>query len=141
MKRILGLDIGKVRIGVAISDPLGTFAQGIAVLEADRDWIPRIRELVRERAVGLIVVGVPVRTDGSSGPEAEGIWEVIRRLREELDEEKVEVTGWDERFSTTAAERALLEGDMSRKRRRKVIDKVAASMILQSFLENRRDRN
>jgi len=91
--------------------------------------------------VGLIVVGVPIRTDGSRGPEADGVWETIGKLQDELEEDKVEVTGWDERFSTASAERSLLEGDMSRRKRRKVIDKVAASLILQSFLENRRDRN
>jgi len=138
LKRTLGLDIGRVRIGVALSDPLGAFAQGIDVLDAGKDWISLVKDMVREREVGVVVVGVPVNTDGSRGPEAERVLGIIERLREAIGDESVEVVPWDERFSTAQAERALLEGDLSRRRRRGVIDKVAASLILQSYLESRR---
>ena len=138
MKRTLGLDIGRVRIGVALSDPLGDFAQGIDVLDAGKDWMSLVRDMVRERWVGAVVVGVPVNTDGSRGPEAERVLGIIGKLREAIRDENVEVVPWDERFSTVQAERALLEGDLSRRRRRSVIDKVAASLILQSYLESRR---
>jgi len=138
LKRTLGLDIGRVRIGVALSDPLGAFAQGIDVLDAGKDWISLVKDMVREREVGVVVVGVPVNTDGSRGPEAERVLGIIGKLREAISDEAVEVVPWDERFSTVQAERALLEGDLSRRRRRGVIDKVAASLILQSYLESRR---
>lgn len=101
MKRFLGLDIGKVRIGVALSDPLGAFAQGIAVLDASRTWIVSLKELVSNNNVGTIVVGLPVRTDGSSGPEAEWIRSIIEKLRMEF--EGIEIIAWDERFTTTVA--------------------------------------
>ncbi|HOI80950.1 MAG: Holliday junction resolvase RuvX [Thermovirgaceae bacterium] len=138
MKRILGLDIGRVRIGVAISDPLGTFAQGIDVLEAGKDWMEQVRGLVQERNIGMIVVGVPVRTDGSKGPEAAWVEAVMEKLRKKEGYGGVEIVAWDERFSTAEAERTLIKGDLSRRRRKGVIDKVAATLILQSYLDNRR---
>jgi len=136
LKRIIGLDIGKVRIGVAISDPLGTFAQGIAVLDAGKDWIGLLRKTIEERNVGTLVIGLPVRTDGSLGPEAVWVDSVIKRLRAEFGE--LEITSWDERFTTTSATQSLLEGDVSRKGRKKVVDKVAATIMLQGYLDNRR---
>jgi putative Holliday junction resolvase len=138
LKRALGLDIGRVRIGVALSDPLGAFAQGIDVLDAEKDWMVLVRDMVREREVGVVVVGIPINTDGSRGPEAERILGIIERLRETIGDEAVEIVPWDERFTTVLAERALVEGDLSRRRRKGVVDKVAASFILQSFLESRR---
>lgn len=139
MKRVLGLDIGKVRIGVALSDPLGTFAQGIAVLDAGRDWISALKDIVEANSVCVIVVGMPVRTDGSRGPEAEWVDSIIEKIRREF--EGVEVLTWDERFTTTAAVKSLIEGDVSRRRRKMIVDKVAASIMLQGFLENRRKVN
>ncbi len=139
MKRFLGLDIGKVRIGVALSDPLGTFAQGIAVLDASKDWIGSLKELISINQVGTVVVGLPIRTDGSNGPEAQWILTVIEKLKDEL--EGIEVISWDERFTTTVAIQSLLEGDVSRRKRKQVVDKIAASIMLQGFLENRRMTN
>ena len=136
MKRFLGLDIGKVRIGVALSDPLGTFAQGIAVLEASRNWICALKELVSSNNVGTIVVGLPVRTDGSSGPEVEWVNSVIEKLKEEFI--GLDILTWDERFTTTVAVQSLIQGDVSRKKRKQIVDKIAASIMLQGFLENRR---
>jgi len=139
LKRVLGLDIGKVRIGVALSDPLGTFAQGIAVLDAGRGWISALKDIVEANSVGVIVVGMPVRTDGSRGPESEWVESIIERIRREF--EGIEVLTWDERFTTTVAVKSLIEGDVSRRRRKMVVDKVAASIMLQGFLENRRKGN
>jgi len=138
LKRALGLDIGRVRIGVALSDPLGAFAQGIDVLDAGKDWMALVRDMVREKGVDVVVVGIPINTDGSRGPEAERILGIIERLRERVGDERIEIVPWDERFTTVQAERALLEGNLSRRGRRGVVDKVAASLILQSFLESRR---
>ena len=139
MKRFLGLDIGKVRIGVALSDPLGTFAQGIAVLDASKCWISSLKELILANDVGTIVVGLPIRTDGSCGPEAQWIMSVIENLKDEFV--GIQVIPWDERFTTTVAVQTLLQGDVSRRKRKQVVDKIAASIMLQGFLENRRIKN
>lgn len=136
MKRFIGLDIGKVRIGVALSDPLGTFAQGIAVLDASGNWMDLLEDLVLASDVGTIVVGLPVRTDGSSGPEAEWINSLIEKLKEKF--EGIEIVAWDERYTTTIAIQSLLDGDVSRRKRKQVVDKIAASVMLNGFLENRR---
>lgn len=140
MKRYLGLDIGTRRIGVAVSDPLGSFAQGVAVLRAAGDWMAELDELVERYGVGVIVVGMPVRTDGTEGPEARN----TERVRVLLSERYpgLDVIGWDERFTTVRAEQALLEGDVSRKGRKGRIDKVAASILLQGYLDFiRRERS
>lgn len=132
--RVLGLDVGDKTVGVAVSDPLGLTAQGVEVirrtsLEAD---MQRLQELLNEYQVKKIVVGMPRRTDGSYGPEADKVKGFTDALAE-ITECTIEF--WDERFSTVAAERVLLEGDVSRKKRRKVIDKVAAAVILQAYLD------
>ncbi|MGC9372367.1 MAG: Holliday junction resolvase RuvX [Thermovirgaceae bacterium] len=133
MKRHLGLDIGTKRIGVAVSDPLGSFAQGVAVLNANEDWVRALDGLVKEYRVAVIVVGMPLRTDGSAGPEAEKIEALKKVLAERYDD--LDVVEWDERFTTVRAEQALLEGDVSRKGRKSRIDMVAASILLQDYLD------
>lgn len=134
--RILGLDVGDKTIGVAMSDPLGITAQGIEVIrrESLKKDLDRLKQIIDEHKVDKIVVGMPRRTDGSYGPEAEKVSAFADKLRAKL---KLSVDFWDERFSTVAAERVLLEGDMSRQKRRQVIDKIAATIILQSYLEHR----
>lgn len=135
--RILGLDIGTKRIGVAVSDPLGITAQSVAVVEckgSEKD-LERIASLVKEYMVTEIVVGVPYNMDGSEGPQAQK----VRRFMAEITARVgLPVREWDERLSTVAAERVLLEADMSRAKRRKVIDKVAAVIILQGYLDKKR---
>jgi len=133
MKRHLGLDIGTKRIGVAVSDPLGSFAQGVAVLNAKEDWMRTLDGLVKEYRIAVIVVGMPLRTDGSAGPEAQKIEALKKVLAERYDD--VDVVEWDERFTTVRAEQALLEGDVSRKGRKSRIDMVAASILLQDYLD------
>ncbi len=131
--RLLGLDVGEKTIGVAVSDPLGLIAQGVEVirrssLKADFE---RLAQLVDEYNVEKIIVGMPRRTDGSYGPEAEQMKKFGQRLKKRL---AIPVEFWDERFSTVSAERMLISGDVSRAKRRQVVDKVAASVILQSYL-------
>ncbi|MGC9489981.1 MAG: Holliday junction resolvase RuvX [Thermovirgaceae bacterium] len=133
MKRHLGLDIGTKRIGVAVSDPLGSFAQGVAVLNVKEDWMRALDGLVKKYRVAVIVVGMPLRTDGSAGPEAEKIEALKKVLAERYDD--LDVVEWDERFTTVRAEQALLEGDVSRKGRKSRIDMVAASILLQDYLD------
>ncbi|MBC7104825.1 MAG: Holliday junction resolvase RuvX [Firmicutes bacterium] len=135
--RILGLDVGDKRIGVAVSDPLGVTARGVAVIrreDEERD-LERLGRLARELGVGRVVVGLPRRTDGTLGSAARAVGEFAARLERALG---IPVVLWDERFTSAAAERLLVSADVRRARRRRVIDKVAAALILQNYLEARR---
>lgn len=136
--RALGLDIGSKRIGVALSDQSGIIAQALETVPAtnpERD-ILRIIEIVREHDVTEIVIGVPYNMDGSEGPQALKIRQFEELL---LKNVTVPVYEWDERLTTVAAERALLEADMSRAKRKKIVDQVAAALILQGHLDRRRN--
>ncbi|HKM17491.1 MAG TPA: Holliday junction resolvase RuvX, partial [Limnochordia bacterium] len=121
----------------AVSDPLGLTAQGLQVIRrsALHQDLGKLAELCRAYQVEQIVVGMPRRTDGSFGPEAEKVQRFAKALQQAV---KVPVRFWDERFSTVTAERILLEADVSRAKRRKVVDKVAASVILQAYLDQQR---
>ncbi|WP_458464485.1 Holliday junction resolvase RuvX [Paenibacillus sp.] len=132
--KILGLDYGDRRIGVAASDPFGWTAQGLEVLERRRDEgeFARIAELVREHEISEIVVGLPKNMNGTVGPRGEICIAFAERLRDELN---LPVHLWDERLTTMAAERTLIEADVSRKKRKQVVDKMAASLILQNYLD------
>lgn len=135
MMRIMGLDVGERRIGVALSDELMLTAQGLCVLESkgtQRD-IVQIADLIKKNGVTHLVIGLPRNMDGSRGPMAEKILEFGRALLEQ--EPEVPVEFWDERLTTTAAQRVLVEADMSRSRRKQVVDKVAASLILQGYMD------
>lgn len=134
--RILGLDMGSKRIGIAISDELGFTAQGLETLESknpesDADNIGKI---VEQYGVTEVVVGMPYNMNGTEGPQAKKVREFMERMAQKMD---VPLKEWDERLSTAAAERTLLEADLSRSKRRKVIDKLAAVLILQGYLDNR----
>lgn len=133
--RVLGLDIGSKRIGIAVSDELGLTAQGIETLvskglEAD---IKHIVKLAGDYQAKEIVVGLPLNMDGTEGPQAKKVRTLMERIIQEV---QIPVREWDERLSTVAAERTLLEADMSRAKRRKVIDKLAAVLILQTYLDS-----
>jgi putative holliday junction resolvase len=138
--RILGLDIGSKRIGVALSDELGFTAQGLDTVQSrgvDND-IKAIAELATQYGATEIVVGIPYDMNGSEGPQAKKAKEFAERLSQATG---LLIGEWDERLSTVAAERTLLEADMSRAKRRKVIDKVAAVIILQGYLDAKSFRN
>lgn len=133
--RILGLDLGDKKIGVAVSDPMGWTAQGLEVIHrkgSSSGVIQRIQEIAGHYEVERIVVGLPRNMDGSPGPRAEKAKDFAGRLAKALD---LPVEMWDERLTTVAAEKLLIEADMSRARRRQVIDKMAAVLILQGYLE------
>jgi putative Holliday junction resolvase len=135
-RRILGLDMGEKRIGLAVSDPLGITAQGLEVWtrrsrQADLD---HLLQVAREYQVHQIVVGLPRHMDGRPGAAAATILEFAGALGESLG---VEVIPWDERLTTAAAERVLIQADVSRRRRRQVVDQLAAVLILQSYLDSR----
>ncbi|RMG44514.1 MAG: Holliday junction resolvase RuvX [Acidobacteria bacterium] len=136
MGRILGVDVGTRTLGLALSDEGGTVAMPLSVIRRSglRRDIADLARLVREREVTEIVVGLPLGLDGAPGAMAEEARVVADRLAEATG---LPVHRWDERLSTVAAERALLEADLSRRKRKRVVDKVAAALILQAFLDRR----
>ncbi|MEK5390648.1 Holliday junction resolvase RuvX [Margalitia sp. FSL K6-0131] len=135
--RIMGLDVGSKTVGVAISDELGWTAQGIETISIDEDkgkfGFERVKELAGKYKIEKIVVGFPKNMNNTVGPRGEASLSYAEKLKELLG---LPVIMWDERMSTMAAERVLLEADVSRKKRKKVIDKMAAVMILQGFLDS-----
>lgn len=135
--RIIGLDVGEKTIGVALSDGLGLTAQGVEVIRrASRAQdIARLQELIEANDVSQIVVGLPKNMDGSIGARAQTCQSFALELEKALG---LPVILWDERLTTVAAERTLLSADVSRKKRKQVIDKLAASLILQAFLDAQR---
>ena len=136
MARVLALDPGTVRIGVAVSDPLGITAQPHASLDAtDSDLMDRIADLVAELDVEQVVVGLPVSLDGSEGAAAEKAREFATAVGEAVD---VEIVLVDERFSSVTAEKVLLESGARRAERRQARDRVAAAVFLQAYLDGAR---
>lgn len=138
--RIMGLDVGSKTVGVALSDPTGTFGQPFCVLRrsSDRRDMARLSSIIAENEVVQVVVGLPRNMDGSLGESA------IRasRFAEALQARtSVPVVTWDERLSTVSAERALIEADVSRRRRKGLVDSVAATIILQSYLDSLANRD
>lgn len=136
--RIMGLDVGSKTVGVAISDALGWTAQGIETVKINEETgdfgIERIKELVKEYAVTEFVVGFPKNMNNTVGPRGEASNNYKNLLEETF---QLPVKLWDERLTTMAAERMLIEADVSRKKRKQVIDKMAAVMILQGYLDSK----
>ena len=132
--RIMALDVGSKRIGVALSDPLKITAQGLQTFQRTtlEEDIKGLWQLIDEHEVSQLVVGLPKNMDGSIGFKAEEVQQFIADL---TAERKIEVIWIDERLTTVSAERVLLEADVSREKRKKVIDKMAAVVILQSYLD------
>ena len=133
-KRLLGFDVGEKTIGLALSDTTLTVASPMATLlrvKFTKD-VERIRAIVSEQGVGGFVVGLPINMDGSEGPRCQSVRQFAANLLEKID---LPLVFWDERLSTAAVTRTLLEADMSRKRRRETVDKMAAAYILQGALD------
>jgi putative holliday junction resolvase len=137
--RVMGLDVGSKTVGVAISDALGWTAQGIETVRINEEEgefrIDRIKALAEEYEVDTIIVGMPKNMNNTIGPRGEASKAYGDLIQRELS---ILVKYWDERLSTMAAERVLLEADVSRKKRKKVIDKMAAVMILQGYLDSQK---
>jgi len=133
--KIMGLDVGDVRTGVAVSDALGWTAQGKEVIKSKslEEGIEYIASLVEKYNVEKIVVGLPKNMNGSLGPRAEKVLSFVESLKSRID---LPIITWDERLSTVAAERTLIQADLSRKKRKEVIDKMAAVVILQNYLDS-----
>lgn len=135
--RVMGLDVGSKTVGVAISDPLGFTAQGLEIIPIDEDkgefGFERLAVLVQQYKVERFVVGLPKNMNNTSGPRVEASQAYGERLIEQF---RLPVVYQDERLTTVAAERMLIEqADISRSKRKKVIDKLAAQLILQNYLD------
>jgi len=133
--RIMGIDFGDRKIGIAVSDLLGWTAQGVETivrqpgLEKD---LNKIKAIAKKYEVEKIVVGLPRNMNGSTGPQGEKALAFAEKVRRHL---KLPVETWDERLTTAAAERLLISADVRRAKRRQVIDKMAAAIILQGYLD------
>jgi len=134
--RIMGLDVGDRTIGVAVSDALGWTAQGVEVIRRTslaRDMV-RLQELVGMHEVTSFVVGLPKNMNGTIGPQGEKVLEFVEELKQNFG---LPVTLWDERLTTVAAQNTLIAADVRRDKRKKVIDKMAAALILQGYLDSK----
>ena len=131
MRRI-GLDVGDKRIGVAVSDALGLTAQGINTIDR-KGSIEALKKIIAEYEVASIIVGIPKMLNGTIGIQGEKVIEFVNEFKKAIS---LPVTLWDERLSTLAAERALLEANVRRKKRKSLRDKVSAILILQNYLDS-----
>lgn len=135
MERILGLDVGDKTIGVAVSDPLGFTAQGITTIkrESNKKDYETIENLLNEYSVDKVVVGLPKNMNNTIGPQGEKVIKFAQKMKNKF---KIDLIYMDERMTTMSAERILIEGDVRRENRKKYIDKVAATYILQTYLDS-----
>ena len=138
--RIMGLDVGSHTIGVAVSDELGITAQGLKTIRriSKEDDLKEVIKIIDQFKIGKIVVGLPKNMNGTLGKQAEMVFQWIKTMKEKIG---LPVATWDERFSTVEASRVLLEADVSRKKRKKAIDKLAAVLILQAYINRGRNHN
>ena len=134
--RILALDIGKKKIGMAVSDALGITAQPYETLirKNKKYDFERIKQIVFAMRITKIVAGLPINMDGTEGPMAQAIYDFAKELKEIVE---VPIEFWDERLTTMEAERLMLEADLSRKKRKKLDDRMAAQLILQGYMDKK----
>lgn len=134
MPRIMGVDYGTKRIGLALSDESATiaFPRETVTIQNPQEGVRRVVELARAWKADQIVVGLPLNMNGTEGPLAHAAREFIAQLQKQL---AIPITPWDERLSSRCAENLLIEAGTSRQKRRQVVDKIAAQIILQSYLE------
>ncbi|MDZ4815957.1 MAG: Holliday junction resolvase RuvX [Verrucomicrobiota bacterium] len=134
--RILALDYGSVRVGLAISDHEGHVAFPLEFIKMAPlpDFLKRLKEVITEKEVEKIIVGIPRNMDGSYGPSAEKARAFMELVKNTVP---LPMEGWDERLTTAAATRMLVDADVSRKNRKMKVDKVAAQILLQSYLDNK----
>jgi len=132
--RVLALDHGTKRIGIALSDPTGSIAQPMGYWPASPfgEFLERLRAFIKEKEVVLLLVGMPRNMDGSYGPAAQKVDEFVGALRQAIT---VPVQTWDERLTTVQANRLLIEGGLRREKRKHKVDSLAAAVLLQSYLD------
>ena len=135
--RILSIDYGEKRIGLAISDPLGFTAQGLETIlnRGNRQFLAELSKICKDSQVGEIVIGLPINMNGSRGPKAEEVLKLIPLVEKETG---LPVKTWDERLTSREAGRLMIKEGLSRERQKQNSDRLAAPLILQSFLESRR---
>lgn len=136
--KTLGLDVGTKTIGVAASDEFGWTAQGVDTIrrnldDIEKDW-EKLDTLIKELNISSVVVGLPKNMNGTIGPSGEACQQFGEEIKRRFD---LPIILWDERLTTVAAEKMLIAADMSRKKRKKVIDKMAAVLILQGYLDSK----
>jgi putative Holliday junction resolvase len=134
--RVLAIDHGTKRMGIALSDPSGMIAQPLEFIPAEpfSRFLGRLKELIQQKEVELILVGMPRNMDGSYGPAAAKVQEFVAVLKENI---VVPIRTWDERLTSAQANRFLLQADVRRKERKEKVDQAAAAILLQSFLDSR----
>jgi len=136
--RVLGLDVGSKTVGIALSDEMGWTAQGLKTLKINEErqefGFEEIGQIIKEYQVDTVVIGLPKNMNGTIGPRGQASQQYANVVESRF---AVPTVLWDERLTTMAAERVLLEADVSRKKRKKVIDKMAAMMILQGYLDSK----
>jgi putative Holliday junction resolvase len=138
--RTMGLDLGSHTIGVAVSDELGVTAQGLKTIKrkSKEEDLKEILEIIKQLEISKVVVGLPMNMDGTIGKQADWVLNWIKTFEQKI---QVPVVTWDERLSTVEASRVLLEADLSRKKRKKAIDALAAVLILQGYLDRVKNQN
>jgi putative Holliday junction resolvase len=138
--RLMGLDVGDKTVGVAVSDELGISAQPLTVIrrtDSIKKDLAEVRRLVEEYEVGRIVIGLPLMLNGTVGVQAQKVEEFAEGLRRRV---RVPIVMWDERLSTSEIQRMLISDDQSRAKRKEVVDKLAASVILRSYMDSPQSR-
>jgi len=135
MSRILGIDWGEKRIGLALSDPLGIIATSLATVEKKEgfDLTNYLKQLISEQEIAKIILGFPKNMDGSVGPKAEEVLAFKATLEKEIN---LPIILWDERLTTVSAQRSLREAEVKMKKGKKFLDKIAAVLILQNYLDH-----
>ena len=128
----LGIDYGERRIGLAITDALEMIASPLETLQNDKAFLQKLKEIIDDRNVDTVVVGMPLSMDGTRGPAAEKTERFVESLKAELE---IEVATFDERLTTAQAQRWMISHDISRKKRAKRVDEMAAQMILQTYMD------
>ena len=136
--RIMGLDVGDKTIGISVSDLMGLTAQGVKTIKriGKKKDIEELKAIIKERQVNKIVSGLPKNMNGTLGPQGEKVIKFCELLEQETG---IKIEYWDERLSTVAAERTLIQGNVRRENRKSVIDMVAATIILQGYLDRQRN--
>lgn len=139
MSRILGIDWGEKRIGLAVSDPLGIIATGLATFEkkSDSDVTSYLKQMIAEQEISKIILGFPKNMDGTIGPKGEQVLAFKQSLEKEI---AIPVILWDERLTTVSAQRSLQEAEVKIKKGKKVLDKISAVLILQNYLDHARNK-
>jgi len=134
--RVLAIDHGTKRMGIALSDPTGLLAQPLETIPAEpfAPFLDRLKQLLREKEVDLVLVGMPRNMDGSYGPAALKVQEFVGALKQAIT---IPIETWDERLTSAQANRFLIQADVRRSERRGKVDKTAAAILLQSYLDHR----